>query len=123
FSHERDEAPFLFAPRVFEIDLLSSFHGLDRLARMQADSLDLSREVLRVAELEKMESIVAEVVLDPACLRSDHWSAKRQVFENARRHVDLGECATTVRDDADVALLDRPDQTFRELRSQVANCL
>lgn len=66
---------------------------------MRVHEFDLSREVIRVAEVEIDQVIVAEIVLYSPRFWGDHRLPKRQVFEDACGCIDFSEDIAVVRND------------------------
>src|SRR3712207_81009 len=81
---------FLPCPGMREIHFLSALDGLRYVARIRVGEFDFAREIVRAAEIEIDQVLVAEIILNALCLRRDDWFAEREILEDARRRVDLG---------------------------------
>ena len=72
-----------------------------------------------VAEFEKDQIIVAEIVLYAPRFRSDHRLRECQVFEDACGRIDFGEDIAVVGDNPEVTILDRLDNLVEIARAEV----
>jgi len=86
---------------------------------MRIGECDFPREVIRVAEFEKDQIIVAEIVLYAPRFRSDHRLRERQVFEDACGRIDFGEDIAMIWDDAEVTILDCLDDLVEIARAEL----
>src|SRR5262245_53004952 len=76
---------------------------------MRICEFDFAGEVVRVAEFEKNQVIVAEIILNALYFWSDHWLRECKVFEDACGRIDFSEDIAVVRDNAEVTILDCRD--------------
>src|SRR5262249_21523281 len=73
---------------------------------MRIGKFNFSREVIGVAELEKDQVIVTEVVLYTSRFRGDYRFLQGKVFEYARWRIDFGENISVVGDNPEITILD-----------------
>src|SRR2546430_14632577 len=86
---------------------------------MRISECDFPREVVCVAEFEKDQIIVAEIVLYAPRFRSDHRLRERQIFKDPRWRIDFGEDVAVVWDDAEVTILDCLDDLVEIARTEI----
>ena len=77
--------------------------------RMEEDEFDFLRQIAGVSKFKKNDLFISEIVLNSFCFWGDYGLAQGQMLENASWHIYLVEDVAVIRNDAEVASLNRLD--------------
>jgi hypothetical protein len=120
-GNEVQEPLLLLVPKVAAIDLLASPDDSPSFLLMIEDPLDLGCEAFHLIRAEKQHVIGVEIIANAPRLRNDHRFPQRQILEDARRKVDLGENGLKIGDYPQIASSNRVSDDHLRLLTKVVN--
>src|ERR1051325_110364 len=106
FTNRIQESGALPPPTLRRINCLTALYGFCHLIRVRVRKFDLSRQVIRVADLKKDQIVLGEVILDTPGLWSNHRFAERQIFKNPGRRVYFSKDVAVIWNDAQITMFD-----------------
>ena len=95
------------------VNFLSAFGDVNRFSTIRGYILNLLRQLISVARLKEEQRLRREIIHNSRSVRCDRRLSQREIFEDARRRVDVGESISLVRNYAYIAQLDFVDKFFQ----------
>src|ERR1700726_746725 len=88
---------------------------------MSENKRNLSSQSNRAADFKENQLMVAKIVPNPLGFRSNNRFAQCETLKDARRRIDFGEKIGTIRNNADIATVNRLHYFHAILHPQIIN--
>src|SRR5262245_59141190 len=102
-----------------QVHLLTSLHDAVGLVGTRKHLRDDASQIASITRLEEEQSIFGEVVPNASGQRRDYGLPAGQILEDPNGRVDAGEGAIPIRNDPNVALVDRRNDLLEVLSTLI----